>query len=854
MTKHSLLKARQAGDERFDAEAAAALDRAAPQVFEPASDLSRRLSGRERVVEALFASGFALTALGLATLPDTRPSSLVLAAALVAFYAVAGRITFEVGAGFTVPTQLVLVPMLFLFSPALVPLLVAAGLVLGSLPDQARRRVGIERGFADLVDAWHAVGPALVFLAADIREPAWGDWPLYVAALAAQFAFDFAVSVARERAGRGIAVGEQLRVLGRVYLVDTLLAPIGLLAAVAAGGRPYALVLLVPLVVLLGLFGKERSARIQQARALSRAYRNAAVDLRTRLEELRESDERFRLLVASVKDYAIVMLDSDGRVTSWNQGAERIQGYSADDVIGEHVSSFYLPVDVARGAPERELRKAVAAKGWEEEGWRRRKDGSRFFAHVVTTPLLGDNGQLRGFATVLRDVTERKQLEAQLARRALHDALTDLPNRNLFLEHLRAALGRSERRESLTAVLFADLDRFKWVNDSLGHGAGDRVLVEVARRLQGAVRAGDTVARLGGDEFTVLCEDISEHYSILIAERISAALRRPFQVEGEDVFLDVSVGIAFARGPDADPQTLLRDADAAMYRVKRRSGARYAVYDERMRSRGAERLRMESALRPAIDRGELRVFYQPQIDIRTGALVGAEALVRWARGRELVGPAQFIPLAEETGLIHPIGDMVLRHACDQAARWQRFRTEGRPLRIAVNLAAAQLARPGLCDRVAEALALSGAEAAGLCIEITESGLISDADATVAVLTELNELGVEVAIDDFGKGYSSLSYLRRFPVDVLKVDGSFITRLGEGASDAALVSAVADMGHALGLTVVAECVETALQLAELCEAGCDLAQGYYFARPEPAETLHGMLSEGRRWPSDAASRG
>ncbi|MDP8907708.1 MAG: PAS domain S-box protein, partial [Chloroflexota bacterium] len=394
---------------------------ATPEVLEPAPDLSRRLSRRELVVDALLAGGFCLAALGLATVPDTRPPSLVLAAVLGGFYALASRITFAVGAGFAVPTQLMLVPMLFLLPPAIVPLVVASALLLGTLRRQIRRKVGMQRGIADLADSWHAIGPALVFVVADVRGAAWEDWPVYLAALAGQFAFDLAASTMRECFGRGISLAVQLRALGWVYLVDALLAPVGLLAAVAAVDKPYAVLLLLPLMGLLGLLSRERSARIRHAFDLSRAYRGAAIDLRTRLEQLRESDERFRLLIASVKDYAIVMLDPDGRVTTWNQGAERIAGYVADEAIGEHVSLFYLPADIERGTPERTLRKAATDGSCEEEGWRLRKGGSRFFAHVVTTALLGDGGTLRGFATVTRDVTERKQLEAQLVHRALHD-------------------------------------------------------------------------------------------------------------------------------------------------------------------------------------------------------------------------------------------------------------------------------------------------------------------------------------------------------------------------------------------------------------------------------------------------
>ena len=491
--------------------------------------MGRRLTDRELLVEC--AGAVALVAVSVAAaawLPATRPLALGTALVLVLLYAIVSRITLEIGAGFAVPTQLVLVPMLFATPAAFVPLLVACALLLGVAPELLRHRVRPERGIVAVGDAWHAVGPALVFTVAGVAEPSWADWPVYVVALGAQCAADLAASTLRERLGRGIAVEVQLRVLASVYLVDLLLSPPALLVAFAVTARPWTVVAVLPLVALLAIIVKDRTWRLHQALEAGRKHRAAALDLRASIDEIREGEERFRLLVEAVEDYAIFMLDPEGRIASWNLGAERVTGYRADEVIGQPVALLYPSLDVARGAPELALTTAEGEGRWSEEAPRLRKDGSLFLAEDVTTALRAEDGSLRGYARVTHDVTVRRGLEAVLAHQALHDGLTGLPNRVLFLEELRLALSRVSRH-GMTAVLFVDLDRFKLVNDSFGHLAGDDLLVNVARRLLHAVRRGDTVARLGGDEFTVLCESIQEPDAIAVADRISEALERPFR-------------------------------------------------------------------------------------------------------------------------------------------------------------------------------------------------------------------------------------------------------------------------------------------------------------------------------------
>jgi diguanylate cyclase (GGDEF)-like protein/PAS domain S-box-containing protein len=815
---------------------------------EPPPDFGRQLSRRELVVECCLAVALLAVSGGMAAiLPGQRSLSVPVAVGFLVLYALISRITFEVGAGFAVPTPLVLVPMLFALPAPVVPLVVAAGLCVGMLPEHVRGRAPPSRAVVAIADAWHAVGPSLVFTVAGVRGPSWEDWPVYIGAFVAQCAFDVAASTVRERLGRGISPALQTRVLAWVYLVDALLAPVGFLVALAAARDSRAVLLALPLGGLLAILARDRRARVREALESSRAHHRVAVELGMRLEELRESQERFRLLVESVEDYAIYMLDPAGLVVSWNQGAERIKGYRQDEIIGRHFSVFYPSSERERGAPEAALRMARMDGRCEEEGTQIRKDGSFFLAHVFTTVLLAEEGRPRGYARVTHDVTERRRLEAVLAHQALHDALTHLPNRVLFVDRLRVALSRSERRSGMTAVLFVDLDRFKLVNDSLGHLAGDELLVEVAQRLKSAVRGGDTVARLGGDEFTILCEDISRPDAVAIANRITQALSAPLRIRDHDVFVSAGVGIAFARDASADPEALLGDADAAMYRAKGRPDGGYEIFDQRMRAPAGERLKLEGALRRAIDRNELKVVYQPQVDLDGGGLVGVEALVRWIRPTgATIRPVDFVPLAEETGLIVSIGAAVLREACHQAARWNERRPRDRHVMVSVNLSGAQVSDPQFVSTVEEALSVSQADPADVCLEITESMLMSDVLSADETLAALDRLGVRLGLDDFGTGYASLTSLRRFPVSVLKIDGSFIRDIGRSTEDSTLASAVTGMGHALGLTVVAEWVETASQVERLRSFDCDVGQGYYFSPPRPADALDQLVAEDRRW--------
>jgi diguanylate cyclase (GGDEF)-like protein len=441
----------------------------------------------------------------------------------------------------------------------------------------------------------------------------------------------------------------------------------------------------------------------------------------------------------------------------------------------------------------------------------------------------------------LSDV-ERQTFQRQLWRQAFHDPLTGLPNRALFRDRLEQALNRADRRMRSVAVLFLDIDNFKLVNDSLGHEQGDALLLTVAERLQSCLRAGDTAARLGGDEFTLLLEDVSDAEDArAVADRVAAALRAPLVLEGQEVFPTASIGIALSTPRRSRPDSILRDADVAMYHAKADGKDRSAVFDETMHEQAAERLTLEADLRRAVDRGELLVHYQPIVSLKDRAVVEVEALVRWQHPeRGLVSPGEFIPVAEATGLIVPIGQQVLEQACRQVAAWQtRYPTEPK-LVVSVNLSARQFQQPDLLEDIRRAVGAAGLEPHCLKLEITESTVMHDAEAAVTTMNGLKTLGIQLAIDDFGTGYSSLGYLKRFPIDTLKIDRSFVSGLGQDAQDTAIVRSVLALARSLGLSVTAEGIETTAQEAQLAELDCDRGQGYLFARPLAARDVEAIL--------------
>jgi len=476
-----------------------------------------------------------------------------------------------------------------------------------------------------------------------------------------------------------------------------------------------------------------------------------------------------------------------------------------------------------------------------------------FAAYLGETrlPSSAEEAMLESVVQLAAIAIERTAFEDRLAHQAHHDPLTALPNRTLFGELLEHAVRRAQRAGSALAVLFLDLDRFKVVNDSLGHDAGDELLAALARRLSAVLRPGDVIARFGGDEFTVLCEDLvpisADRQGIGVAERLLDALHDPFLVDGEEQFVSASIGIAIGLTGLERPEALVRDADAAMYRAKERGKSRFEVFDEDMRERARERHEIENALHRAVARGEFRVFFQPIISLDDGICIGVEALARWQHPeRGLLAPRDFLAQAEETGLVIAIGGIVLEEACGRGVEWGRSVPDPSRFRLSVNLSGRQLLHADLADLVASILDRTGLRAGALCVEITETVLMEDVDAGIAAVKALKALGVRVSIDDFGTGYSALGYLRQFPVDEVKIDRTFVERLGSDPEDAAIVSAVVSLGHALGVTVTGEGVETIAQLDTLRSLGVDAAQGFLFAPPQPADELTPLLVRSHRW--------
>ncbi len=552
----------------------------------------------------------------------------------------------------------------------------------------------------------------------------------------------------------------------------------------------------------------------------------------------RESEDRFRSLVQNSSD-VITVTDSLGVITYQSPAVFAILGYSSDELVGRRLEELLHTDDidqvstVCRALAESEGRDQARL----EFRWAHR-DGSWTDVEATVANSI-DDPSVQGLVFNTRDVSERKELEEQLTHQAFHDPLTDLANRSLFRDRVEHALALRRSLDEPISVLFLDVDDFKTVNDSLGHSAGDELLLEVADRIRGCLRDGDTGARLGGDEFAILLEDGSDPPSV--AERLIEAFMEPFRVQGKELTVTVSIGIArnVQNGDGADE--LLRNADAAMYAAKGRGKGFYESFEQDMHTTALRRLDLEGDLRRAIQRKEFRVHYQPIIGLASGRIAGFEALVRWAHpSRGLLSPADFIGMAEETGMIVSIGRSVLREACRQAVVWQTQWPSDPPLTISVNLSAEQLDSSDLVRDVKAALRQSGLPRESLVLEITESVLMRNTDKAIARLEKLKSLGVRLAIDDFGTGFSSLSYLQNLPCDSLKIPKPFLDRLGDGGRAASLVRGIIELGRTLGLTVVAEGVEQARQWECLEELSCDLVQGYYFARPQSAERIEALL--------------
>jgi diguanylate cyclase (GGDEF)-like protein/PAS domain S-box-containing protein len=548
---------------------------------------------------------------------------------------------------------------------------------------------------------------------------------------------------------------------------------------------------------------------------------------------LRESEARYRLMAENSTDM-ICRTSLRGKILYISDAVRRLLGYEPAELLGQSVFTFIHPDDhhiIRRGTVAVERQHAPATFSYRAIG----RDGTQLWFETTSRALVNEaTGAIDEIISVSRDISERRMVEEQIEFQAYHDALTGLPNRLLFRDRLTVALAHAKRQHTPVAVMFLDLDRFKYVNDTLGHSRGDDLLRAVADRLRASLREEDTIARMGGDEFTVLLADLSSSDdAAAIAQKLLQAVAAPLQVDGQELYVTTSIGIALYPSDGEGAEALLKNADGAMYRAKEAGRNSYQLCTPAMNSRAAERLSLENALRRAIDRQEFVIHYQPQTRLDTHAVTGMEALIRWNRpGYGLVSPATFIPVAEETRLIVPIGEWVLREACRQALKWRRSLYPS--LRMSVNLSPRQFQQADLRDSILRVIEESGLSPAALELEITESTAMVNADRSIALLKELRALGVRIALDDFGTGHSSLNYLRRFPIDRVKIDREFVNEIEVRRSSRAIIAAVIAMAHGLDLQVTAEGVETEAQVAFLREHGCEEVQGYLFGRPAPAE--------------------
>ena len=574
---------------------------------------------------------------------------------------------------------------------------------------------------------------------------------------------------------------------------------------------------------------------------------------------LRESETQYRQLVDASNVY-VMCLDRDGRITRANAQAAKLLRTPAEAMLGRTMTELMSSAELAEAHHARYLHVMNTGLNIDIEEMLEVDGQTLWFASTVM-PMRDHTGEVIGAQVVARDVTSKRRAEIALHDReersrheALHDPLTRLPNRLLFLDRLEMEVihARQAPRDSHFAVLCLDLDRFKNINDSLGHSAGDRLLIEFSRRLSECIGPEDTLARLGGDEFAILLRRVHDASdAIRVADRVLNLLKQPFSLRGQDVYVPTSVGIAFGTLEHERPEDVLRDADTAMYRAKRRGKGRYELFDAGMHTEAVALLTLENDLRRAIERGEFQVYYQPVVALTTGLIIGFEALLRWNHPlRGIVLPGEFIGCAEETGLIVPIGEWVLREACRQMQRWHEKFPIGVRLSISVNLSGKQFSHP---SHIGSALRDSALAPSSLKLEITESVIMEDPQAASKLLEQLQRQEVQSYVDDFGTGYSSLSYLHRFPMSALKIDRSFVTNIGPGGENAAIVQTIVTLAHNLGMSVIAEGVETAAQLDLLRQMGCEYGQGFYFSRAVAApiaEAMIGRQATAQSWQDSA----
>jgi len=550
---------------------------------------------------------------------------------------------------------------------------------------------------------------------------------------------------------------------------------------------------------------------------------------------LRQSEEQYRQIIDTAQE-GVWLINKEARTAFVNQRMADMLGYTISEMMDASIDQFMD--NEARGVFERQFEQRKQGLSAQYDFRFRHKNGADIWTIISASPMYDSQGVFVGALRMVTDITSRKQNEEMVWWQAYHDTLTGLPNRALLEDRLGQILVMSHRQKAHIGVMFIDLDRFKQVNDSLGHGLGDRLLKIVAERLVQCLRAEDTIARMGGDEFAVLLPGIEQpEAAVKVAQKLLDSLAQPVEIDGQELFATGSIGISLYPIDGEDTQALLKHADIAMYRAKEQGGNGYYLFTQAMNTSALEHLIMENSLRKALVRNEFHLVYQPQVDLDTGEIIAVEALCRWRHpDLGVVQPAQFIPLAEETGIIMQLGEWVLRESCRQAAQWC---FDGHPLRVSVNISARQFTQPGLADLVAHALAESNLDPTWLDLELTESAIMKNAEAAVDILRSLRNLGVRLSLDDFGTGYSSLSYLRQFPFDVLKIDRTFVANVVADTVDQAVVRAIIELARGLNLMIVSEGVEGDDQCRTLQDLGCNIMQGYLFSPPVMPERISAL---------------